>query len=71
MNLWDVWGLQKQNNLDYGSGDYRALALLPNGSPMQVKNVTNAAWVRIANNVSYDEAVAIMDQYPTASRAKC
>lgn len=71
MILVDVYALQKDNNLRYGSGDYRTIVTVPNGNPLNFGEVFGYTWVRIARAVSQDEAHAIMDQYPTATRSKC
>lgn len=71
MILLDVWALQKDNNLRYGSGEYRTIVAIPNGDPLNASEVCGYVWVRIARAVSQDEAHAIMNGYPTATRSKC
>lgn len=66
MHLWDVYALRKRT-----TNEYRALAKIPNGESAPDTKVDFHDWVRIAKNVSEDEAYAVMDQYPHAARAKC
>lgn len=70
MHLVDVIALTKENGLLYPSGDYRSIAMIPNGDPIPSTAASGYMWVKIARNVSPDEAQAIMNQYPHATQAK-
>ena len=71
MILVDVYALQKDNDLLYGSGNYRTIIRVPNGNPLIYESIPGHTWVKLANAVSEDEAHAIMNRYPTATRSKC
>lgn len=68
MHLVDVIALARIS--DELCGDYRAVATVPNGDPIPYTSAHGYVWIKIARNVSPDEAYHIMAQYPQASRAK-
>ena len=70
MILVDVIALQKENSLPYASGNYKAVAVIPNGDPIPDTTASGYTWIRIAKCVSEDEAHFIISQYPQATRAK-
>lgn len=57
--LWDVAVKEKTE------GYYVLIIKVPHGNPIP-ENM-----IRIARNISEDEAKAIMNQYPQATQAKC
>lgn len=68
--MFNVWALQKENNLNYGSGQYRSLVVLPVGEK-PITGLSDYTWVKIARNVDESEADAVMNQYPSVTKAKC
>lgn len=68
--MYDVWALEKENDLPYGSGDYRTLVKVEADKDAPETSVISLRWVRIAHRVDEDIADQIMDQYPHAARAK-
>lgn len=62
MHLWDVIGRVV-------NGDIVAIAKIPNGDLLPELRTRN--WIRLKTAISEDEAYAVMNEYPHATRAKC
>lgn len=66
----DVIALAKITTLDYYLGDYRTLATIPAGDPVPETQASGFRWIKIAQDVTLDDAYAIMNMYQHATRAK-
>lgn len=66
--LYDVYALERSNHDGYGH--YRSLVRMVRGESPD-NDINGHIWVRIGYRLTEDEAEALMNQYPTVSRAKC